>query len=159
MRRTCLATTCVFLTLCAPAGPAEPSRDDVEFFEKHIRPVLAEKCYSCHSAAADKVRGGLLLDTADGVRKGGDSGPAIVPGKPADSRLIKALKGDGDVKRMPPKEKDPLTAEQIAHFEHWIATGAPDPRTASAPVATTIDFTKAREHWSFRPLRDPPVPA
>src|SRR5438876_1786258 len=108
MRRTCLATTCVFLTLCAPVGAAEPSRDGIEFFEKHIRPVLADKCYSCHSPAAEKVRGGLLLDTADDVRKGGDSGPAIVLGKPADSRLIKAIKGEADVKRMPPKEKDSL---------------------------------------------------
>src|SRR4051794_25225923 len=93
------------ILLLAPASrAAEPSPDGVEHFEKHIRPVLAEKCYSCHSAAADKVRGGLLLDTAAGLRKGGDSGPAIVAGKPAESRLIKAIKGEGDVKRMPPKE-------------------------------------------------------
>jgi hypothetical protein len=136
---------------------ADPSRDGVEFFEKHIRPVLAEKCYSCHSATAEKVRGGLLLDTAEGMRKGGDNGPAIASGKPIESRLIKALKGDGEIKRMPPKEKEPLTAEQIAQFEQWIAMGAPDPRTATT-TASTFDFTKAREHWSFRPVRDPPVP-
>jgi hypothetical protein len=141
-----------------PTRAAEPPRDGVEFFEKHIRPVLAEKCYSCHSAAADKVRGGLLLDTAEGLRKGGDSGPTLVAGKPAESRLIKALKGDADIKRMPPKEKEPLTGEQVAHFEQWVAMGAPDPRMSAATIVATIDFAKAREHWSFRPVRDPPVP-
>jgi Protein of unknown function (DUF1553)/Protein of unknown function (DUF1549)/Planctomycete cytochrome C len=159
MPRPLLASACLALTLLAPGRAAEPPRDGVEYFEKHIRPVLAEKCYSCHSATAAKVRGGLLLDTADGLRKGGDSGPAIVPGKAAESRLIQALKGAAGVTPMPPKEKEPLTAEQIAHFDDWVKMGAPDPRAAGAPPPSTIDFAKAREHWSFRPVVDPPVPA
>ncbi|HTK78458.1 MAG TPA: PSD1 and planctomycete cytochrome C domain-containing protein, partial [Gemmataceae bacterium] len=148
---------CICL-LAHAARAAEPSRDGVEFFEKHVRPVLAEKCYSCHSAAAEKVRGGLMLDTADGLRKGGDSGPALLAGKPADSRLIKALKGDGDVKRMPPAAKDQLTPKQVAYFEQWVTMGAPDPRAGATEVGSTIDFAKAREQWSFRPVHDPPVP-
>src|SRR5438445_2096011 len=112
MSRLPYVFACILL-LAPSSRAAEPSRDGIDYFEKHIRPVLAEKCYSCHSATADKVRGGLLLDTADGLRKGGDRGPAILPGKSADSRLTKAVKGDADVSRMPPKEKDPLTAEQV----------------------------------------------
>src|SRR5207253_11078561 len=111
------------------------------FFEKHVRPVLAEKCYSCHSAAATKVRGGLLLDTRDGLRTGGDNGPAIVPRHPEKSRLIAALKGTGDAKPMPPKE--PVAAEAIARLEAWVTMGAPDPRTNSA-AASTIDFEQAK---------------
>src|SRR5262245_17037094 len=105
--RILLAVIGASLLWLAPVRAAEPSRDVVEYFERHVRPVLAEKCYSCHSASAEKVRGGLLLDTADALRKGGDSGPTVVPGKPAESRLIKALKGDGDIKRMPPQGKEP----------------------------------------------------
>src|SRR5262245_42471636 len=89
MRLSLLTSTGVVLTVLAQSRASEPSRDGVDIFEKPIRPVLVERCYSCHSASADKVRGGLLLDTADAVRKGGDSGPTIVPGKPADSRIIK----------------------------------------------------------------------
>src|SRR5687768_15226811 len=83
----------------------------VEFFERRIRPVLAEHCYSCHSRQAGKERGGLLLDSRDALRKGGDTGPAIVPGKPAESLLIKAVKQTGALK-MPKAGK--LPPEMIA---------------------------------------------
>src|SRR5205085_2344160 len=99
----------VALALLAPASAADPPRDGADYFEKHVRPVLVDRCYACHSSTASKVRGGLTLDTADAVRKGGDSGPAIVPGKPSDSRLIQALHGAVGVAPMPPKEKGPLT--------------------------------------------------
>src|SRR5580693_2364278 len=73
-----------------PAGPI--SADDSNFFEAHIRPVLVNECYKCHSHDADKIKGGLMLDTREGVLHGGDTGPAIVPGKPDDSLLIKAIR-------------------------------------------------------------------
>src|SRR5262245_52115036 len=80
-----------------PSAAAGPDADGVEFFESKVRPVLAEHCYSCHSAAAKKQRGGLLLDTRDGARKGGDNGPAVVPGDPKKSLLLRAVRHDEDV--------------------------------------------------------------
>src|SRR5262249_39709450 len=106
------------LVLLVPvlADAGEPSPEQFEFFEKKIRPVLLQHCYKCHSSGAKKVRGGLLLDSRDGIRKGGDSGPAIVPGDPATSRLFKALRCDE--LQMPPDGK--LSDQVIADFETWI---------------------------------------
>src|SRR5205823_1528052 len=109
----------------------------VEFFEKKIRPVLVQQCYECHSAEAQKnkkLRGGLRLDTRDGVLTGGDSGPAVVPGKPADSVLLRALRHDG--LRMPPKSKLPDAV--VADFEKWVSLGAPDPRTSAAATGPRV---------------------
>jgi Ca2+-binding EF-hand superfamily protein len=133
--------------------------DQLAFFEKSIRPVLVSKCYGCHSAEAEKLRGGLLLDTRDGLRTGGDSGPAVVPGDPRKSLLIQALKGTDDAKPMPPKEK--LSADVVADFEKWVRTGAPDPRTgkAAAKKAETIDIAKGKEHWAFQPPKKHAPPA
>ncbi len=143
--------------LVPPAAAADPPREGVEFFEKHIRPVLTEKCYSCHSAAADKVRGGLLLDSRDGLLKGGDNGPAVVPGQPDKSRLIAAIRHAGDAKPMPPKEK--LADDIAARFVEWVKMGAPDPRTAAAPAPpSSIDFAKARLFWSFQPVCNSALP-
>src|SRR5207245_1575011 len=88
--------------LAAQSDPA-----GVEFFEKKIRPVLAEQCASCHSRSAKKLKGGLLLDPPDAILKGGDSGPAVVPGKPADSLLIKAVRYQDQDLQMPPKKRLP----------------------------------------------------
>src|SRR5262249_55017392 len=88
------------LTAAARSAAAEPATEQVEFFEKRIRPVLVDQCYQCHSTKSDKVRGGLLLDTRDGLLKGGDSGPAIVPGKPDESLLFKAIRYEDH--EMPP---------------------------------------------------------
>jgi len=100
--------------------------EGLDLFEKRIRPVLVEKCYSCHSAKAQKLKGALHLDTREGTLKGGDTGPAVVPGDPAKSLLLTAIRhADPDMK-MPPKEK--LPAAVVADFEAWIKRGAPDPR-------------------------------
>ncbi|MCH2399528.1 MAG: hypothetical protein MK364_10495, partial [Pirellulales bacterium] len=96
----------------------------VTFFEAKIRPVLVKHCYSCHSADAKIVRGGLRLDTRQALLRGGDSGPGLVPRKPAVSQLLSALRYDG--LEMPPEGK--LPASIIADFERWIQMGAPDPR-------------------------------
>src|SRR5271163_2041432 len=97
--------------------------DDFEFFEKRIRPVLVEDCYKCHSAGSQKVKGGLLLDTKEGLLKGGDNGPAIVPGDPEKSLLIKAVRyKDADLK-MPPKDQR-LADNQIADLVSWVRMGA-----------------------------------
>src|SRR5690349_3699494 len=112
------------------------SAEQVEFFEKKIRPIFVERCYKCHSAQAEKVKGGLLLDSREGLLKGGDSGPAIVPGDPEKSRLIVALRYKDEQLQMPPKEQ--LPAEVVANFEKWVKAGAPDPRVGKiAKVSAT----------------------
>ena len=144
----------------AEAGHYEPAdkpgRRGLDFFERKIRPVLVKQCYECHSAKAKIVRGKLLLDTRDGIRKGGESGPAVVPGKPERGTLLSALK-HADFE-MPPSGKLPDAV--IADFEKWIKLGAPDPRTGKAKVVakTSYDFEKARQFWSLRPLKKPTLP-
>jgi hypothetical protein len=137
------------------AAPLPP--EQVEFFEKKIRPVLVEHCHKCHSAEAKKVRGGLRVDTAAALRKGGDTGPAIVPGQPDRSLLLQALRHEGP--EMPPNSK--LPAAVIADFEKWLALGAPDPRSGAVTTlkGSTIDFAKARKHWAYQPVRRPELPA
>jgi hypothetical protein len=127
----------------------------IEFFEKKVRPVLIDHCYPCHSAKSEKVRGGLLLDTRDGLRKGGETGPAIVPGDPEKSLLISAVRYKNADLRMPPKGKK-LSTGQIADLETWVKMGAPDPRTQS--VAAT-KASAASKHWAFQPVSRPPAPA
>src|SRR5215813_6553703 len=110
---------------------ADPTPSQLQFFENHIRPVLAENCYKCHSQQAEKVKGGLLLDTKEGLLKGGDTGAAIVPGDPEKSLLIKAVRyTDADL-QMPTKGKK-LPVLAIADLESWVKMGAPDPRSATA---------------------------
>src|SRR5687767_7141319 len=121
--RVLLLTT---LILAAAGRAAADDPAGIEFFEKKVRPVLAEHCYSCHSTAAKKDRGGLHLDSKAAVLKGGDSGPAVVPGKPAESLLVKAVHYADPDFRMPPKGK--LPDGVIADLEKWVAMGAPDPR-------------------------------
>jgi hypothetical protein len=140
-------------------GAPALSPEQIEFFEKKIRPIFVERCYKCHSATADKVKGGLLLDSREGLLKGGDSGPAIVPGDPEKSILIKAIRQTDEL-RMPVKEK--LPDEQIADFVAWVKMGAPDPRlAAAAPVAahSVPSIAQARAFWSFRPPKEslPPI--
>ncbi|MBM3983543.1 MAG: DUF1553 domain-containing protein [Planctomycetes bacterium] len=147
----------LMLVLVAPVLRADekPTAAQVEFFEKKIRPVLVEKCYSCHSADAKKLKGELRLDTRAGVLRGGASGPAVVPGDPAKSLLIKSVQHATGVEAMPPKEK--LSAEVIADLTVWVKMGAPDPRDGK--VATSrIELEKAKEYWAFKPVVRPDVP-
>jgi hypothetical protein len=129
----------------------KPTPDQVAFFEKKIRPVLIDQCYKCHAADAEKVRGGLLLDTREGVRKGGDSGAVIIPGSPDRSPLVKAIRHKDEATKMPPKAK--LADEVIADIEAWVRMGAPDPRDGAKIAAKEIDVEKGREFWAFRKPR------
>src|SRR5579885_3666624 len=121
--RATAAALAAFLVV-APSRAAEPDPRGVDYFETKIRPALAENCYSCHSAQAGKKKGGLVLDTKAGVLKGGDTGPAVVPGRPEQSLLLAAISQHGDLK-MPPKKKLPEAV--VAGFRRWIEMGAPDP--------------------------------
>jgi hypothetical protein len=153
--RGLVASFCV-LALTA-AGVVNAQDAGVEFFEKKVRPVLVEHCYKCHSHQSRKQRGNLYLDSRDGIRQGGDTGPAVVPGKPAESVLLKALRHINPELKMPPPPAEKLPDAVIADFEKWIAMGAPDPR--STPMkADGIDFAAARRHWAYQPLREPIVP-
>ncbi len=153
--------TALTLALLVPAlaSAAEPDAKQVEFFENKIRPVLVEHCYKCHSAEvekAKKLKGGLRLDSREALLKGGDTGAAIVPGKPAEGTLLLSLKYDGDV-QMPPKGKLPDAV--IKDFEKWIADGAIDPRAEKAAVATGgIDLEKGKQFWAFQVPKEPTVP-
>ncbi len=148
------AIHCAALTVEPTAkieGPLTAVQRD--FFEKSIRPVLSEKCYKCHSAEAEKVKGGLLLDTRDGIRMGGDSGHAVVPGNVKESLLIAALKWEDKDTRMPPEKSGGKLAESvIADFEKWVKMGAPDPRdgTSVKPAKKEWDLVKGKEFWAFQ---------
>jgi hypothetical protein len=130
-----------------------------EFFEKRIRPVLAENCYSCHSDRKQKA--GLRLDSRQSMLQGGESGPVLVPGHPEKSLLLKAVHYEGDL-RMPPKGR--LPAEHVAALTAWIKQGAPWPDHGDkvrTPMQTTqFEITpQQRAFWSFQPVAAPPVPA
>jgi mono/diheme cytochrome c family protein len=157
----------VALAVLAAAGfgstalSAAKDAGGVEFFESRIRPLFIENCYECHSATGGKVKGGLRLDTREGVLKGGASGPVLVPGKPEQSRLIRAVRYADKNLQMPPKNKR-LTPPQVADLEAWVRMGAPDPRTGDALAAANhpplSDPAKVKSHWAFQPVKDPAVP-
>ena len=125
----------------------------VDFFETKIRPVLIEHCYECHSAKAGKAKGGLRLDSKQGWLVGGDSGPAIIPGKPDESHVLLAINYSGDMSEMPPKSR--LSSEVIHDFTQWIQDGAVDPRQVegAALEKKAIDVEAGKKYWAFQPRR------
>ncbi len=145
------------LAVCAVADTPSSNAEDFEFFERKIRPLLSQHCYSCHSSHAKTVRGGLRLDTAAAFNLGGDSGPLLVRGKPEESLLIKSVRHTDDV-QMPPTGK--LAESEIAKLTAWVKQGAPfPPSTDQAPrAAAEIDFAEARKFWSFQPSHEQPLP-
>ncbi|MEM1295893.1 MAG: DUF1549 domain-containing protein, partial [Verrucomicrobiota bacterium] len=128
----------------------------VEFFESKIRPLLVEHCYQCHSQEANKGKANLYLDSRAAWQIGGDSGPAIVPGKPHESLLFQSVTHTGHVK-MPPKTR--LSDAEVEALRTWIVMGAPDPREGDVEVAKSeIDLEEGREFWSFKPPVATPTP-
>src|SRR2546423_13988321 len=124
---------CVGFNLQVVSADLTPAQ--TQFFETKIRPILANNCYKCHSQQAEKVKAGLFLDTKEGLLAGGETGPAIVPGEPDKSLLIKAVRyTDADLK-MPPKGKK-LSDAEIADLAAWVKLGAPDPRVATLAQKT-----------------------
>ena len=150
-----LVVYCVVLASSGPAWAAPAEKAGIDFFEQKIRPVLVQKCYACHSSEAKKVKGGLLLDTREGLLKGGETGPTIVAGNVENSPLLEAIRYEG--LEMPPSGK--LPEQVIADFEKWVKMGAPDPRDGKAIVVSKeIDFDEARKFWAFQPPKaSPPV--
>jgi len=133
------------LVAAASTDTAAAADDAQEQFEQKIRPVLLTQCVRCHGA--EKTSSGLRVDSREKLLAGGDNGPAVVPGKPDESLLLAALRGTGELKRMPPDA--PLPADAVADFEAWIRAGAVWPDT----LATRNAFA-AQQHWAFRPVAD-----
>ncbi len=148
-----------------PWSCSAPSEEGIRHFEERIRPVLAEKCYGCHSADAEKLKGSLQADHLQHLLAGGDSGPSIDPGRPESSLLLEAVSYGNPDLRMPPKEKLPDSV--VGDFRKWIADGAPWPDEAVPQRGETragevFDLeARRKEHWSWRPIArpDPPVTA
>ncbi len=142
---------CTLAAILTGAVSVHAGDDGVEFFEKKIRPLLAEHCSECHSPE-HKVKGGLRLDSRAGWEEGGDAGAALVPGKPEESLLIKAVRYRDKDLQMPPKKK--LSPEEIATLEQWVKLGAPDPRSGEAQGARKqigLSVEAGRSFWSYRP--------
>ncbi|MFA6542966.1 MAG: PSD1 and planctomycete cytochrome C domain-containing protein [Limisphaerales bacterium] len=129
-----------------------------DFFENKIRPLLIEHCLKCHDGgASEKPKGGLALNTRAGWTKGGENGPAIIPGDPDKSLLIRSIRYTDKDLQMPPKGKK-LSSQQVALFEEWVRLGAPDPRTAQHSGPPLSDPAAVKNHWAFQPVKDPKVP-
>ena len=151
----------LFLASALHAPAATPGQ--IEFFEQRIRPVLAQDCYECHSTAGKK-KGGLLLDSRPGWQKGGETGPAIIPGDAGKSLLIQAIRhADKDLEM--PKAGAKLDDKVIADFEHWINEGAIDPRDqppSQEQLAKDTDWkavlARRKQWWAFQPVGHPAVP-
>jgi len=138
---------CVIVALLLAAISPAKGDDGADLFEKQIRPVLVERCYECHSGQPGaKIKGGLRLDTAAGLRAGGENGPVVTPGDPEKSRLIAAIRWTNDDLQMPPKRR--LSEPEVANFALWVKQGAHDPRTDAAG-SIAQDIAAARQRWPF----------
>lgn len=158
-----VAITWLFAWLPASAPAADAQADSTEFFEKRVRPVLADHCYSCHSSRAEKLKAGLFLDSRDGLLQGGDLGPSVIPGNPDQSLLIRAIRYTDSDLQMPPKNGK-LSERQIADLTQWVRAGAPWPEEASTTptrvARTGMTITdEDRAWWAFQPIRHPELPS
>jgi hypothetical protein len=152
------ARHCIFGAIFALSvtTPLAAQTTDVEFFESKIRPVLVQRCYSCHNSKMAAPKGDLILDTKEGLLKGGSSGPVLVPGNPAESRLLKALSYTDPLVQMPPSGK--LADAVVDDFRQWIARGAADPRVTAPALASVspqykgMSLDEGRKWWAFQPV-------
>ena len=133
-------------------GLAQTADDPVEFYKTRIQPLLASKCYACHTESA---LGGLRLDSRQSLAKGGASGPAVVPGRPADSLLIQVVSHTHDKIKMPPAGR--LSDSEIADLKRWVESGAHFNSTAT-PSSFESDVARRRNFWSFQRPRKAPLP-
>ena len=141
LQQVLVMVLCLLNGIVTASGFATATEQE-DFFESKIRPVLVGTCFHCHGDV--QVSGELRVDSVESLLKGGDSGPAIVPGKPDESLLIRAIQRQGDVSAMPPEEKAALTGEQVADFVTWIKAGAVWPTNSKRFAAT--------RHWAFEPV-------
>jgi hypothetical protein len=168
LRGTALLAVCCWAVIAdaespSPTGPLPIFSDQsLEFFEREVRPLLGKRCYECHSARAKELQGGLRLDSRAAALQGGDTGPAVVPGKPKQSLLVDAV-NYGELYQMPPKSK--LPKEEIAALTKWIELGAPWPDEKIAVAAASGDSAgfdlaaRKAAHWAWQPIVKPTAPA
>ena len=166
--RALAAATLLLIPGAFPSNAAPSSRptpEQLDFFERKIRPVLVEKCYDCHSEESGKMKGDLVLDSRDGIRAGGERGPGIVPRKPDESFVIQAIRQEGRIAMPPEKKGGKLPDEVIADFEKWVTMGAPDPRDASKAAKVepskpekVVEWEKERQFWAFQKPKASPAP-
>jgi hypothetical protein len=155
-RGLALPIALVLATSMARAGdPGEA--DSARLFREKIAPVLKAECFSCHSADAKKLRGGLRLDSREALLQGGDSGPAVVPGKARESLLVQAIRHQDEI-AMPPR-KPRLPEPTIADFETWVNAGAVYSAAGDSSSSGASPMQVAREHWAFLPVKRPRPPA
>ncbi len=178
MNQAAIVRCALIVTCCTAASFASAADVNVvvgtaqngsELFEKKIRPILVAECFKCHSTTAEKVKGGLILETRDGMLKGGDTGPALVPGNVTESLMIRAISGVDKELAMPPKKK--LGKEVVAAFTQWVQLGAPWPGAGGTSVppspaenekpsaAAAAHYNNLRlELWSWQPIKPGAVP-
>src|SRR6266550_3713276 len=156
-----LALVCFIASAPDYSVRADPTPDQIKFFETSVRPLLVESCFGCH--AEKKQKGGLRLDSLASVMKGGKDGAVLVPGKPEASRLITAVSYQDEDLQMPPDEE--LSAAQVEVLTRWVRMGAPWP-AGEEKIPTPLARGKKRQvtdedraFWSFQPIHDPPIPA
>ena len=141
----------LLLLTAAHIAAADMTPDQRTFFEERIRPVLVKQCYECHSQTSKKLGGKLLLDAPSEMIAGGESGPAVIAGKPDESLIVQAVRYDG--LEMPPKKR--LPDHIVNDFVEWVKMGAPDPRTEPPKIAKKTTQTPL---WSLQPISDPKPP-
>lgn len=158
-RRTLKQTSLSIITLLLLAIFSQAQADervtplatDLDFFEKRVRPVLVQRCFECHSSKAEKLKGGLLLDSREAILTGGDSGPAAVVDDVEKSLIIQAIRYDNENVQMPPAGKMPEA--EVAVLAEWVRRGMPFPVDSNAKVARRqIDIAEGKKHWAFQPL-------
>jgi mono/diheme cytochrome c family protein len=157
-----MRTTAIILTVMSAAASvavaADIPPDQLEFFDKKIKPLFVDKCYKCHSNEAGKSKGGLLMDSREAMRKGGDTGPSVVPGDVAKSLLITAISYKDPDLQMPPKGEK-LSDQEIANLTEWVKMGAPDPREVPKGGKLSGLTDKAKQHWAYQPVTKPAMPS
>jgi mono/diheme cytochrome c family protein len=147
----------VLLPSAALAQDKKPTPQAVQFFESKVRPVLVDNCFECHSGK--KHRGGLSLESLSAILEGGDQGPAIVPGHPEKSLLVKAINHDGKTKMPPPPKNKKLNRDEIDALTQWVRMGAPWPGSDKTPrKGEFVISAKDRAHWAYQPVKRPHVP-
>jgi hypothetical protein len=158
MRTLALVVALLLVNFARAGAPKEPSPAQAEFFQKNVRPILETSCFKCHSHQANKSKGNLVVDSLPSLLKGGESGPALVPGQPEKSLLVKAIRHESDDLQMPPGSK--LAPEKVAVLVEWIKMGAPWPG-ASKQTAGYVPGRineEDRKWWSFQPLKAVALP-
>ena len=149
--RFALVLCAVAMNVSVRADESAATPADLDFFEKRVQPLLVQRCFECHSAKAEKLKGGLLLDSREAILNGGDSGPAAVVGDVEKSLIVQAIRYDNENVQMSTAGK--LPEAEVTVLTEWVRRGFPFPATnATKAIRRVIDVAEGKKHWAFRPL-------